>query len=226
MKHFIFIAVWLMSSIEPLSAVCRVNSSAIYEIDSSMIEPFYYNGTRNHTYRIADTQTIPDMGNNQYSVSWFVDTEEWDFDPQTNHIFAKIVFKKGNTVLATFCDDEGWSYFGVENSKAKMFKSFKINSDYTAIVFKGGVYAAGTPKLTIFVLYANEVTVVFNKEYLIENVNNGKISIKQDIQDSECDYLSIINGHISIVSKEYPSGKIIFNTITETCIGSEYQKVY
>lgn len=77
------------------------------------------------------------MESNQYAVSWYVDTEEWDFDPQTNHIFSKIEFKKGDTVLASFCDDDGWSYIGIENSKAKMFKSFRIDSAHTAVVFRG-----------------------------------------------------------------------------------------
>ena len=46
---------------------------------------------------------------------------------KTNHIFSKIDFKKGDTVIASFCDDDGWSYIiGDENSKAIMFKSFKI----------------------------------------------------------------------------------------------------
>ncbi|MBQ0074987.1 MAG: hypothetical protein KBT34_12450 [Prevotella sp.] len=205
MKYLIIIAVWLISSIEPLSAI---TPSAVCEIDSSMIEPLYFDGP--HSFRIADTQTVPDMENGQFTVSWYVDTEEWDFDPQTNHIFSKIVFKKGNSILATFGDNEGWSYFGVENSKAKMFKSFKINSDYTAIVFRGGVYAAGVPKLTIFVLCGNEVKLVFNKEYFIENVNNNKITIKRDSQDTEYDYLTITNGHVSIITKEHPTGKIIF----------------
>lgn len=49
--------------------------------DSSLNTPFYFNGEGDHVYRIADTQTIPDMGSNQYAVSWYVDTEEWDFDP-------------------------------------------------------------------------------------------------------------------------------------------------
>ncbi len=198
-------ALWTICSIEALSTIIP---SAVCEIDSSLIDPFYFDGP--HSFRIADTQTVPDTENGQFSVSWYVDTEEWDFDPQTNHIFAKIVFKKGNSILATFVDNEGWSYFGVENSKPKMFKSFKINSDCTAIVFRGGVYAAGVPKLTIFVLCGNEVEVVFNKEYFIENVNNNKIKIKRDSQDTEYDYLTITNGHISIITKEYPTGKIIF----------------
>lgn len=46
---------------------------------------------------------------------------------KTNHIYSKIDFKKGNTVIASFCDDDGWSYIiGDENSKAIMFKSFEI----------------------------------------------------------------------------------------------------
>ena len=76
-----------------------MNDDAVCETDSSLITPFYFNGEGYHVYRIADTQTIPDMGSNQYAVSWYVDTEEWDFDPQTNHIFSKIEFKKGDTDL-------------------------------------------------------------------------------------------------------------------------------
>lgn len=211
MKQFIFLAVWLMSFVEPISAVCRVNSPAICETDTSMITPFYESGP--HTFRIAATQTIPDMGNDQYAVSWYVDTEEWDFDPQTNHIFSKIEFKKGDTVLASFCDDEGWSYIGVENSKAKMFKSFRIDSDHTAIVFRGGAYAAGVPCLTVFILSGNEVKLIFNKEYLIEKIENGKIFITKDLYTEKpirCGYLSFLDGHVSIVSDEYPEGKVIF----------------
>ncbi|WP_288279953.1 hypothetical protein, partial [uncultured Prevotella sp.] len=81
MKQFFLFAVCLMGFMNSIPAVCRVNSSVICETDSSLITPFYYNGERNHTYRIANTQTIPDFGNNQYAVSWYVDTEEWDFDP-------------------------------------------------------------------------------------------------------------------------------------------------
>lgn len=181
--------------------------SVIQGIDSSMIDPFYSVGP--HSFRIADTQTISGMETGDYSVSWYVDTEEWDFDPQTNHIFAQIEFRKGYSVLATFVDDEGWSYFGVENSKAIMFKSFRIDEDCTAIVFRGGIYAAGIPKLTIFVMCGDEVKVVFNKDYYIENVSDDRITIRKDSQGSD-GYITISDGHISIVSKDYPSGKIIF----------------
>lgn len=181
--------------------------SVIQGIDSSMIDPFYSVGP--HSFRIADTQTISGMETGDYSVSWYVDTEEWDFDPQTNHIFAQIEFRKGDSVLATFVDDEGWSYFGVENSKAIMFKSFRIDEDCTAIVFRGGIYAAGIPELTIFVMCGDEVKVVFNKDYYIENVSDDRITIRKDSQGSD-GYITISDGHISIVSKDYPSGKIIF----------------
>jgi hypothetical protein len=202
-----------MSFAEPISAICRVYSPAICETDSSMIDSFYFNKKRDHTYMISDTQTIPDMGNDQYAVSWYVDTEEWDFDPQANYIFSKIEFKKGDTVLASFCDDEGWSYIGVENSKAKMFKSFRIDSDHTAIVFRGGAYAAGVPCLTVFILSGNEVKLIFNKEYFIEKIENGKIFITKDLYTEKpirCGYLSFLDGHVLFVSDEYPEGKVIF----------------
>ena len=178
-----------------------------HEIDSLMIDPFYSAGT--HTYRIANTQTVTGLGTGNYSVSWYVDTEEWDFDPETNHIFSKIEFKKGKKIIGSFVDDEGWSYYGVENSKAIMFKSFMIDNDCTALVFRGGVYAAGIPELTIFVICGNEVKVVFNKEYYIENVDDHRITIKKDSKGSDgC--LTISDGHISIVNNEYPTGKIIY----------------
>ena len=181
--------------------------SVIQGIDSSMIDPFYSVGP--HSFRIADTQTISGIETGDYSVSWYVDTEEWDFDPQTNHIFAQIEFRKGDSVLATFVDDEGWSYFGVENSKAIMFKSFRIDEDCTAIVFRGGIYAAGIPKLTIFVMCGDEVKVVFNKDYYIENVSDDRITIRKDSQGSD-GYITISDGHISIVNKDNPSGKTIY----------------
>ena len=181
--------------------------SVIQGIDSSMIDPFYSVGP--HSFRNADTQTISGIETGDYSVSWYVDTEEWDFDPQTNHIFAQIEFRKGDSVLATFVDDEGWSYFGVENSKAIMFKSFRIDKDCTAIVFRGGIYAAGIPKLTIFVMCGDEVKVVFNKDYYIENVSDDRITIRKDSQGSD-GYITISDGHISIVNKDYPSGKTVY----------------
>ena len=178
-----------------------------HEIDSLMIDPFYSAGT--HTYRIANTQTVTGLGTGNYSVSWYVDTEEWDFDPETNHIFSKIEFKKGKKIIGSFVDDEGWSYYGVENSKAIMFKSFMIDNDCTALVFRGGVYAAGIPELTIFVICGNEVKVVFNKEYYIENVDDHRITIKKDSKGSDGS-ITISDGHISIVNDEYPTGKIIY----------------
>lgn len=187
---------------------CNVN-----ETDSSLIMPFYFNGERNHAYRIAKTQTIPDFGNNQYAVSWYVDTEEWDFDPQTNHIYSKIEFKKGDTLIASFSDDEGWSYIGVENSKVKMFKSFRIDSDHTAVVFRGGAYAAGTPILTVFVLSGDEVKLIYNQEYFIEKIEDGKVFLARELYSEnpiKCGYISFMNGHVSIVSDEYPAGKVIF----------------
>lgn len=187
---------------------CNVN-----ETDSSLITPLYFNGERNHAYRIAKTQTIPDFGNNQYAVSWYVDTEEWDFDPQTNHIYSKIEFKKGDTLLASFCDDEGWSYIVDENSKVKMFKSFRIDSDHTAVVFRGGAYAAGTPILTVFVLSGDEVKLVYNQEYFIEKIEDGKVFLAKELYTENpirCGYLSFLDGHVSIVSDEYPAGKVIF----------------
>ena len=183
------------------------------EIESSMIDSLYFNGERNHAYRIANTQTIPDFGNNQYAVSWYVDTEEWDFDPQTNHIYSKIEFKKGDTLIASFSDDEGWSYIGVENSKVKMFKSFRIDSDHTAVVFRGGAYAAGTPILTVFVLSGDEVKLIYNQEYFIEKIEDGKVFLARELYSEnpiKCGYLSFLDGHVSIVSDEYPAGKVIF----------------
>ena len=184
------------------------NTAVIHQVDSSMIDPFYVTNNP-HTFRIADTQTVTGMGG-QYSVSWYVDTEEWDFDPETNHIFSKIEFKKGDTVLGTFVDDEGWSYFGVENSKAIMFKSFMIDNNCSALVFRGGAYAAGVPNLTFFVICGDQVKLVYNKEYFIGKVDNNSITIQKDYQGPELGTIAISDGHITIVSNEYPTGKIIF----------------
>ena len=84
-----------------------------------------------------------------------------------------------------------------------------IDNDCTVLVFRGGVYAAGIPKLTIFVICGNEVKVVFNKEYYIENVDNDRITIKKDSKGSDGS-ITISDGHISIVNDEYPTGKIIY----------------
>ena len=181
----------------------------VHEIDSLMIDPFYF-AEGPHTYRIADTQTVTGLETDNYSVSWYVDTEEWDFDPATNHIFSKIEIKKGNKVIGSFVDDEGWSYIGVENSKTLMFRSFKIDDDCTALVFMGGVYAAGIPKITIFVMCGDEVKVVFNKEYFIGNVDTDRIAIQKEYNGPELGHLTISDGHISIVTNEYPSGKTIY----------------
>ena len=207
MRNLIFMALWTLSFIGPLSLARGANHPAIHEIDSTLIDPFYSEGP--HTYRIAKTQTVTGWGTGNYSVSWYVDTEEWDFDPQTNRFFSKIEFKKENTVLGIFVDDEGWSYHGAENSQPIMFKSFTIDNDNTALVFRGGAYAAGVPKLTIFVICGNQVKLVFNKEYYIQNVNGNTITIKKDSQGSD-GYITISNGNITIVNSEYPTGKTIF----------------
>ena len=207
MRYLVFIILWTLSFIEPLSAANGVLISRfIHDIDPTMIEPFHSEGS--HTYRYADLQGITTAEGN-YVAEWFVDTEEWDFDPQTNHIFSKILFRKDHKNIGEFFDNEGWSYFGVENNKATLFKSFTIDGDCTALVFRGGIYAAGIPKLTIFVICGNQVEVVFNEKYYIENVNGNTITIKKDSQGSE-GYITITNGNISIVNSEYPTGKIIF----------------
>ena len=113
-------------------------------------------------------------------------------------------------ILDTFIDDEGWSYYGVVNSKAKMFKSFSINNDCIALLFRGGAYAAGIPKMTIFVMCGDEVKVVFNKEYLIGNVDTDRIAIQKEYNGPELGHITISDGHISIVTDEYPSGKTIY----------------
>ena len=193
-----------------MSCGTKNNSQVLaHEIDSLMIDRFYY-AERPHTYRIADTQTVTGLETDNYSVSWYVDTEEWDFDPATNHIFSKIEFKKGNKVIGSFVDDEGWSYYGVENSKTIMFKSFRIDDDCTAVVFRGGAYAAGVPKLTIFAVSGNDVKVVFNKEYFIGKVDNDRITIQKEYNGPELGHITISDGHISIVTDEYPSGKTIY----------------
>ena len=184
------------------------------EIESSMIDSLYFNEKRDHAYMIADTKKIPNMGNGQYSVCWYVDTVEWGSDLKKSYIYSKIEFKKGDAVIASFCDDEGWSYIiGDENSKAIMFKSFKLDSNHTALVFRGGVYSDGVSTLTVFVLSGNEVKLVFNKLYDIEKIEKDKVFLVRDKyaeKPIKCGYLSFLDGHISIVSKEYPKGKIIF----------------
>ena len=184
------------------------------EIESSMIDPLYFDEKSDHAYMIADTKKIPDMGNGQYSVCWYVDTVEWGSDLKKSYIYSKIEFKKGVAVIASFCDDDGWSYIiGDENSKAIMFKSFKLDSNHTALVFRGGVYSDGVSTLTVFVLSGNEVKLVFNKLYDIEKIEKDKVFLVRDKyaeKPIKCGYLSFLDGHISIVSKEYPKGKIIF----------------
>lgn len=184
------------------------------DIDSLMIDSLYFNEKRDHAYMIADTKKIPDMGNDQYSVCWYVDTVEWGSDLKKSYIYSKIEFKKGDAVIASFCDDDGWSYIiGDENSKAMMFKSFKLDSNHTALVFRGGVYSDGVSTLTVFVLSGNEVKLVFNKLYDIEKIEKDKVFLVRDKyaeKPIKCGYLSFLDGHISIVSKEYPKGKIIF----------------
>ena len=184
------------------------------EIESSMIDPLYFDEKSDHAYMIADTKKIPDMGNGQYSVCWYVDTVEWGSDLKKSYIYSKIEFKKGDAVIASFCDDDGWSYIiGDEKSKAIMFKSFKLDSNHTALVFRGGVYSDGVSTLTVFVLSGNEVKLVFNKLYDIEKIEKDKVFLVSDKyaeKPIKCGYLSFLDGHISIVSKEYPKGKIIF----------------
>ena len=184
------------------------------EIESSMIDSLHFDEKVNHVYKIADTRKIPDMGNDQYSVCWYVDTVEWGSDLKKSYIYSKIEFKKGDAVIASFCDDDGWSYIiGDENSKAIMFKSFKLDSNHTALVFRGGVYSDGVSTLTVFVLSGNEVKLVFNKLYDIEKIEKDKVFLVRDKyaeKPIKCGYLSFLDGHISIVSKEYPKGKIIF----------------
>lgn len=184
------------------------------EIESSMIDSLHFDEKVNHVYKIADTRKIPDMGNGQYSVCWYVDTVEWGSDLKKSYIYSKIEFKKGDAVIASFCDDDGWSYIiGDENSKAIMFKSFKLDSNHTALVFRGGVYSDGVSTLTVFVLSGNEVKLVFNKLYDIEKIEKDKVFLVRDKyaeKPIKCGYLSFLDGHISIVSKEYPKGKIIF----------------
>lgn len=183
------------------------------EIESLMIDPLYFDEKSDHAYMIADTRKIPDMGNDQYSVCWYVDTVEWGSDLKKSYIYSKIEFKKGDAVIASFCDDDGWSYIIGDNSKATMFKSFKLDSNHTALVFRGGVYSDGVSTLTVFVLSGNEVKLVFNKLYDIEKIEKDKVFIVRDKyaeKPIKCGYLSFLDGHISIVSKEYPKGKIIF----------------
>jgi hypothetical protein len=43
-----------------------------------------------------------------------------------------------------------------------------------------------------------------------EKIENGKIFIMSDAEKPVCGYLSFMDGHVSIVSNEYPTGKIIF----------------
>ena len=154
------------------------------------------------------------MVNGQYSVCWYVDTVEWGADLKKSYIYSKIDFKKGDAVIASFRDDDGWSYIiGDENSKAIMFKSFKLDSNHTALVFRGGVYSDGVSSLMVFVLSGNEVKLVFNKLYDIEKIEKDKVFLVRDKyyeNPIKCGYLSFLNGHISFVSKEYPKGKIIF----------------
>ena len=184
------------------------------EIESSMIDPLHFDEKTDHVYKIADTRKIPDMVNDQYSVCWYVDTVEWGADLKKSYIYSKIDFKKDDAVIASFRDDDGWSYIiGDENSKAIMFKSFKLDSNHTALVFRGGVYSDGVSSLMVFVLSGNEVKLVFNKLYDIEKIEKDKVFLVRDKyyeNPIKCGYLSFLNGHISFVSKEYPKGKIIF----------------
>lgn len=182
------------------------------EMESSMIDPLHFDEKTDHVYKIADTRKIPDMGNGQYSVCWYVDTVEWGSDLKKSYIYSKIDFKKGDAVIASFCDDDGWSYIiGDENSKAIMFKSFKLDSNHTALVFRGGVYSDGVSSLMVFVLSGNEVKLVFNKLYDIEKIEKDKVFLTNDpVELTRSGYLSFLNGHISFVSNEYPKGKIIF----------------
>lgn len=182
------------------------------EMESSMIDPLHFDEKTDHVYKIADTRKIPDMGNGQYSVCWYVDTVEWGSDLKKSYIYSKIEFKKGDAVIASFCDDDGWSYIiGDENSKAIMFKSFKLDSNHTALVFRGGVYSDGVSSLMVFVLSGNEVKLVFNKLYDIEKIEKDKVFLTNDpVELTRSGYLSFLNGHISFVSNEYPKGKIIF----------------
>ena len=182
------------------------------EIESSMIDSLHFDEKVNHVYKIADTRKIPDMVNGQYSVCWYVDTVEWGADLKKSYIYSKIDFKKDDAVIASFRDDDGWSYIiGDENSKTIMFKSFKLDSNHTALVFRGGVYSDGVSSLMVFVLSGNEVKLVFNKLYDIEKIEKDKVFLTNDpVELTRSGYLSFLNGHISFVSKEYPKGKIIF----------------
>ena len=91
-----------------------------------------------------------------------------------------------------------------------MFKQFTIDSENTALVFRGGAYAAGVPKLTIFVICGDQVKLVYNKEYFIGKVDNNSITIQKDYQGPELGTITVSGGRITIVSNEYPAGKTIF----------------
>ena len=198
----------LLFPLEPLFASSDPNLPADCQIDTSMVAPFYYDGKGSHTYKLIDTQIVEGVFDNQYSVHWYVDTEEWDFAPGEEYIFAKMTFTKGDKEVASFYNDEGWSYIDVVDSKAQMFKVVPLDDKYTALIFVGAPYAAGAPELALFLLSDDGVNVLFNQELAFKNFDGRTLTIR-----NEHKHFTFDQGQITFFSNQYPSGKTIFRHI-------------
>lgn len=211
MKLKIMFGVLAISTLSSLFAVESGNGTASLEVDPAMVTPFFMDTEREHTYKIVDSQVVEDgrVGAEQYSVSWYVDTNEWDFDPAQNYIFSKISFQKGGKEVASFCNDDGWSFLSKDNAKVRLFKTFKMGASRTALVFRGGAYFSGASELTIFLLDDNGVHLLFNQEYYIQSFSKDKINVKKDPTGVDMDYFSFSDGLILLFTSDYPSGKVI-----------------
>lgn len=116
----------------------------------------------NHMFAVAISQNVEIEGLEDISIRFSIDTLHSDFTEYKELFkrFELLEFFKGEKLIGSYFDDEGWTFCDTETNKT--CNIHKLGPVY-ALIFQQSLWPYETPSLAIFVLYQGKITLVYHK---------------------------------------------------------------
>lgn len=160
MKKIIFILTFI------LLGVCSVSIAA----NKKYVRPFFFDENASHSYNLSTVQTFTGLNNNIYSISFYVDTNEWSMN---DGFYSKIVIKKKNQIISELKNDNTWTKCRASKSSSEIAKICLISNDCIAVLLEGKTDFSNMPEITLLVINGNSASVVYNQTHEITSISES-----------------------------------------------------
>lgn len=186
MKKMIFTAYFL----SVIGMLFAQNEEQLFSIEDDSIrsnkqyiESFYFD-YQNEAYSLYKSLTIA-SANKAYSYT--INLYDYDIAKGDGGSFRIIdVILNGKSILC-LRQSNGWEALNAE----ECIGVIPLDEVSTALLFKGFPYPNDPEQLTIIVMHKDKAKVVFNKHFILKEIEKSNTSYRLILQDQVIEYISI-----------------------------------